>query len=78
MSHQMVGTAIQPHGDVFAMAISLDHSIYFHRQLDPTQVATMGWIQGAEGTRRGEARRGEAREGGRKREEADSCSSAGQ
>ena len=42
MSHQMVGTAIQPHGDVFAMAISLDHSIYFHRQLDPTQVATVG------------------------------------
>ena len=73
MSHQMVGTAIQPHGDVFAMAISLDHSIYFHRQLDPTQVG-WGGARGAEGTRRGEARRGKVS----RREEADSCSSVEQ
>ncbi len=32
-----MGTAIQPHGDVFSMAISLDHSIFFHRPFDPTQ-----------------------------------------
>jgi acyl-CoA thioesterase-2 len=35
---QLVSTVRQPHGqDLFSMSISLDHSIYFHRRLDPTQ-----------------------------------------
>jgi acyl-CoA thioesterase-2 len=34
---QLVATVRQPHGqDLFSMSISLDHSIYFHRRLDPT------------------------------------------
>jgi acyl-CoA thioesterase II len=35
---QLVATVRQPHGqEVFSMSISLDHSIHFHRRLDPTQ-----------------------------------------
>ena len=34
---QLVATVMQPHGDVFSMFMSLDHSIYFHRRVDPTQ-----------------------------------------
>jgi acyl-CoA thioesterase-2 len=35
---QLVSTVRQPHGhDMFSMSMSLDHSIYFHRRVDPTQ-----------------------------------------
>ena len=34
---QLVGTVRKPHGDIFSMSISLDHTVYFHRQFDPTK-----------------------------------------
>ena len=35
---QLVSTVRQPHGhDLFSMSMSLDHSIYFHRRVDPTR-----------------------------------------
>ena len=34
---QLVGTVRKPHGDIFSMSISLDHTVYFHRKFDPTQ-----------------------------------------
>lgn len=34
---QLVGTVRKPHGDIFSMSISLDHTVYFHRKFDPTR-----------------------------------------
>ena len=34
---QLVGTVRKPHGDVFSMSISLDHTVYFHREFDSSK-----------------------------------------
>jgi acyl-CoA thioesterase-2 len=33
----LVGTVRKPHGDIFSMSISLDHTVYFHRKFDPSR-----------------------------------------
>jgi len=34
---QLVGTVRKPHGDIFSMSISLDHTVYFHREFDASR-----------------------------------------